>query len=145
MGKMRVDIRRISRINELASTAPNDSFKCVYCRNAPKPNLPKDKKHIHFLHHLSVCQGKRVNDDIIMYNQKFIMPESQGELDKTFKVFTVIYNAARDFEVSLRLRAPRPVIDFTASEITIPNFDTYTAEIHYLNTAEMATSKSHVL
>ena len=52
-----------------------------------------------------------------MYNTKFTIPESQQHLEKLFKVFHVIYNAARDFEVSIRHKNPRPSIDFTASQV----------------------------
>ena len=63
-------------------------------------------------------QGKRVNDDIIMYNKNFTIPDGQIQLEKLFKLFTVIYNAARDFEVATQSKQPRPRIDFKVNQVT---------------------------
>ena len=62
-------------------------------------------------------QGKRVNDDIIMYNKNFTIPDGQTQLEKLFKLYTVIYNAARDFEVATQSKQPRPRIDFRVNQV----------------------------
>ena len=52
-----------------------------------------------------------------MYNKNFTIPDGQIQLEKLFKLFTVIYNAARDFEVATQSKQPRPRIDFKVNQV----------------------------
>lgn len=55
-----IDIRQISKIPELRiQEGPKDSYKCLFCQNKPKSNLGREKKHIHFVQHMQICNGNR--------------------------------------------------------------------------------------
>ena len=55
-----IDIRQISKIPEIRRVeGPKDSYKCLFCQNKPKSNLGREKKHIHFIQHMQICNGNR--------------------------------------------------------------------------------------
>ena len=71
-----------------------------------------------------------------MYNKNFTIPDGQIQLEKLFKLFTVIYNAARDFEVATQSKQPRPRIDFKVNQVNnfmfYYNFYLFWSSLHWL-------------